>query len=722
MAKLTKEQVLKAHKEGLITDETTLAIFAMIKGLEEKINDSIPSINSVIEKVKGDVGEKGEQGITGEKGEKGKAGEQGNEGKKGDRGETGQKGERGNDAEAVDTKKIISEAAKQTLNSVKDEIPKIEDIVNELPKLSTEIRDAIELLDGAERVSITAIAGLENYEEVTRLAKSPKIGGGSVARNFYQLFDVPQSYADQAGKVLQVNAGETALEFSAAGSGDVSKVGTPVDSQIGVWTGDGTIEGHTSMTYDRSNLQFTGDLGSTGTRITKGWFTDLTVTNAIAGSITGNAATVTKFTPAGSSLTLGGVAASITLLTSGATTVGVPSSGTLATTTQAFYIGTTQVAINRGSGALTLAGLTLTTPDIGTPSAGTLTNCSFPTLNQNTTGTAANLSGTPAIPDGTTATTQAPADNSTKLATTAYADAAAGAGGAAVTLANLAGVAINTDLISDTADTDSLGSATKEWLNLYIGDAGKIYLGLGQDCSIERSAANEMTLTATSGVTVEGVKIDGGVVTGATSITSTAFVGALTGEADTVATITGLAPDTATTQATQAAITTCANLTTVGALASGSIAAGFGDIQLSETSIKLDATLSGDAKWSGITTAGTSGVTTLAVGDLIYLNADDGRWELVDANLSDGYDKQLGIALTAAADGAALEVLIYGKVRSATFPAFTVGSVLYVSETAGDVTHTAPSTASVCVRKVGCALTAEDMLFAPEQTIVIKAA
>jgi len=42
---------------------------------------------------------------------------------------------------------------------------------------------------------------------------------------------------------------------------------------------------------------------------------------------------------------------------------------------QTFYIGTTQVAINRASAALTLAGITLTTPDIGTPSAGTLTSC-----------------------------------------------------------------------------------------------------------------------------------------------------------------------------------------------------------------------------------------------------------------------------------------------------------------------------------------------------------
>lgn len=46
--------------------------------------------------------------------------------------------------------------------------------------------------------------------------------------------------------------------------------------------------------------------------------------------------------------------------------------------------------------------------------------------------TATNLTGTPALPNGTTATTQSALDNSTKLATTAYADAAV----AAYSLAN----------------------------------------------------------------------------------------------------------------------------------------------------------------------------------------------------------------------------------------------------------------------------------------------
>jgi len=49
-----------------------------------------------------------------------------------------------------------------------------------------------------------------------------------------------------------------------AGSGDVSKVGTPVDDQIGVWTGDGTIEGQAGLTWDGSALNIDGNVIVTG--------------------------------------------------------------------------------------------------------------------------------------------------------------------------------------------------------------------------------------------------------------------------------------------------------------------------------------------------------------------------------------------------------------------------------------------------------------------------
>jgi hypothetical protein len=55
------------------------------------------------------------------------------------------------------------------------------------------------------------------------------------------------------GTFLKSNGATSAPSFATpAGSGDVSKVGTPVDNQIGVWTGDGTIEGDAALTFDAS--------------------------------------------------------------------------------------------------------------------------------------------------------------------------------------------------------------------------------------------------------------------------------------------------------------------------------------------------------------------------------------------------------------------------------------------------------------------------------------
>jgi hypothetical protein len=57
------------------------------------------------------------------------------------------------------------------------------------------------------------------------------------------------------GTYLKSNGAAVAPSFATpAGSGDVSKVGTPVDNQIGVWTGSGTIEGDSSLTWDANSL------------------------------------------------------------------------------------------------------------------------------------------------------------------------------------------------------------------------------------------------------------------------------------------------------------------------------------------------------------------------------------------------------------------------------------------------------------------------------------
>lgn len=49
-----------------------------------------------------------------------------------------------------------------------------------------------------------------------------------------------------------------------AGVGDVSKVGTPANNELGVWTGDGTIEGDSNLTWDGSTLTVAGNLTVSG--------------------------------------------------------------------------------------------------------------------------------------------------------------------------------------------------------------------------------------------------------------------------------------------------------------------------------------------------------------------------------------------------------------------------------------------------------------------------
>ncbi len=48
-----------------------------------------------------------------------------------------------------------------------------------------------------------------------------------------------------------------------------------------------------NLVLGTNSITMTGSIATTGSRVTKGWFTDLEVTNAIVGSITGNAATAT---------------------------------------------------------------------------------------------------------------------------------------------------------------------------------------------------------------------------------------------------------------------------------------------------------------------------------------------------------------------------------------------------------------------------------------------
>jgi hypothetical protein len=143
--------------------------------------------------------------------------------------------------------------------------------------------------------------------------------------------------------------------------------------------------------------------------------------------------------------------------------------------------------------------------------------------------------------------------------------------------------------------------------------------------------------------------------------------------------------------------------------------------QLAEgASIALDAAGSADGAYSGITISGTAGAT-LAFGDLVYLAAADSRWELADADAaSTSGDVILGMCvLAAASDADPTRILLIGNIRAdAVFPALTIAAPAYVGTTAGDIQTAQPSGTDDVIRRVGFALTADELYFNPSNDYV----
>ena len=134
--------------------------------------------------------------------------------------------------------------------------------------------------------------------------------------------------------------------------------------------------------------------------------------------------------------------------------------------------------------------------------------------------------------------------------------------------------------------------------------------------TISSTAGTDLLITPLSGqqIVLDGaIVIDAGVVTGATSITSTAFVGALTGNASgTAATVTGAAQTAITSVGTLAALQVD-NLNINGNTISSTAGTDLLITPLSGQQIVLDGAIVIDA---GVVTGGTSITSTAFVGNL----------------------------------------------------------------------------------------------------------
>lgn len=119
-----------------------------------------------------------------------------------------------------------------------------------------------------------------------------KIGGASGV--VVEPGDMIICYIDNAGG----DQAAVGLDFNiiqANVSGFVSGPTSATNEAVALFDGTtGKVIKNSAVTISEAgNIITSGSLGSTGSRVVKGWFIDLQVTNAISGSITGNAATVT---------------------------------------------------------------------------------------------------------------------------------------------------------------------------------------------------------------------------------------------------------------------------------------------------------------------------------------------------------------------------------------------------------------------------------------------
>lgn len=134
-----------------------------------------------------------------------------------------------------------------------------------------------------------------------------------------------------------------------------------------------------------------------------------------------------------------------------------------------------------------------------------------------------------------------------------------------------------------------------------------------------------------------------------------------------------------------------------------------------------------DENYSGIIISGLA-KGALAIGDVITLtDTSNTRWELADANVitAAAGDARglLGINLTTAVNaGDAIKILLNGTIASAAFPDFTtLNAPLYLSETPGDMTLTAPTTANSVTRILGFSITSTVMYFNPSNNYITHA-
>lgn len=227
------------------------------------------------------------------------------------------------------------------------------------------------------------------------------------------------------GRILYYGLGDvsgTASSVIAIGGPDF--VSSTIPNLTGVVTSVGTTTSIANAAITNAMLANTAVANLSGTN---------TGDNAVNSLYSGLVSDKTVVLTAGTGVTVTGTYPSFTIAATGlggtVTSVSVVSAngfaGTVstATSTPAITISTSITGLIKGNGTALSAAVAATdyvAPGgaLGTPSSGTLTNCTFPVLNQNTTGTSSNVTGIVAVANGGTGQTSSTGSGAVVLANT----------------------------------------------------------------------------------------------------------------------------------------------------------------------------------------------------------------------------------------------------------------------------------------------------------------
>lgn len=121
-----------------------------------------------------------------------------------------------------------------------------------------------------------------------------------------------------------------------------------------------------------------------------------------------------------------------------------------------------------------------------------------------------------------------------------------------------------------------------------------------------------------------------------------------------------------------------------------------------------------DGDYQGTLQLGTAG-EALSFGHLVYLDEFTGYWKKAGALVTTGRDRRLAMCVLAATgSGKSIKVLTFGNIRAdSLFPTFGIGKPVFMSETAGLISSSKPTTAGAYHRVIGYADTADQLYFQP---------